>query len=155
MTHSHDFPTALRVLEYGTLDVLVELHDPDNGVLIGESVTHPRPNQRQARVKGARAHGSYGVGARLDDDGTLIVPITIEGATWAQQQTRQGVVYEALRSADRFYVEEVLSGVTTRWYCDAPVDIFPEPVRADSRIRNELGYELHFLVQPNPAVTIA
>jgi hypothetical protein len=155
MIHSHDFPTSISLLEFGTLAVLVELHDPTNGVLIGTAVTRPRPNQRQARIKSARAHGSYGVGVRLDDDGTLIVPITIAGDTWAQQQTRQGAVYEALRSADRFYVEEVLSGVTTRWYCDAPVDIFPDPIDAPARINNELGYELHFLVQPNPSVTIA
>lgn len=155
MTHSHDFPTSLRLLAVGTLAVILELHDPTNGVLIGDEVTRPQPNQRQARIRSARAHGSYPIGARLDEDGTYVAPITISGSTWAQQQARQKSVYEALRSADVFYLEEVLSGVTTRWYCDAPVDIFADPITGAARVANQLDYELHFLVQPNPTVTFA
>jgi hypothetical protein len=154
MTHGHEFPTSVRLLEVGTLDVVVEFHDPDNGVLIGDEIVLPAPNRRQARLKSARAHGSFGVGARLFDDGILVVPITIQGATWAQVQTRYVALYEALISADEFFVEVTLSGATTRWYCDAPVDVFPAPINAAARVINGLDYELRFTVQPRPTVTI-
>lgn len=152
--HTHTFPTSVRLLEVGTLAVIVELHDPANGLLIADEVVTPQPNKRQARVKSARAHGSYGIGVRLREDGTLVVPITIEGATWGQQQARQKALYDELDALDVFYVETTLSGVTTRWYSDAPVDILPEPIDATARMHNELAYELRFLVQPNPTVTI-
>ena len=155
MTHTHSFPTSVRLLEYGTLTVVAELHDPVNGVLVGAEIEPPQPNKRQARIKSARSGGSYGVGSRLPDDGTIVVPITIEGASWAEQQSRQKALYDALDGLDRFYVEVVLSGVTTRWFSDAPVDVFPDPIDAAARMNNELGYELRFLVQPNPSVTIA
>ena len=63
-------------------------------------------------------------------------------------------MYAAIDSADEFYVETVLSGVTTRWFCDAPVDVIPEPIDAAARMQSSLEYELRFLVQPNPTVTI-
>lgn len=155
MTHSHDFPTSVRLLEAGTLAVLADLHDAAGGILIGAEITRPLPNKLQGRIKGARAGGSYRVGARRSDDGTYVLPITISGSTWAEQQTRERALYEALDALDVFYVEEVLSGVTYRWWSDAPVDVFPDPITAAARINNELDYELRFLVQPNPTVTIA
>lgn len=155
MTHTHEFATSVRLLAIGTLAEIVELHDPDNGVLIGDEIVPPAPNRRQRRLKWARTHGSFPIGTPLFDDGTLIVPISVQGTTWAQQQTRYAAVYEALTSADEFYVETVLSGVTTRYYCDAPVDVFPSPITGPARVLRELDYELRFLVQPRPVVVIA
>lgn len=154
MTHTHDFPTSVRLLEFGTLAILADLHDPTNGVLIGAAISRPAPNLLQSRIKGARAGGSYRVGAKRPDDGVLIVPITIKGATWPEQQTREVALYTALEALDVFYLEQVLSGVTTRWYSDAPVDVLPDSIDADARRNNELDYELRFLVQPHPTVTI-
>lgn len=155
MSHTCDFPTDVRLLEVGTLDVLVDLHDPDNGFDITDEIVLPNPNQRQGRLKSARAHGSYGVGARLDDDGLLVIRVGVFGSSWGQCTTRVLAMVAGLRSADRFYVETELDGVTTRWFCDAPVDVNPEPIEIVDRAANMQRYELRFLVQPNPTVVIA
>jgi hypothetical protein len=154
MTHVCDFPTDVRLLEVGTLSVLLDLHDPDNGFDITDEIVQPDPNQRQARLKSARAHGSYGVGARLDDDGLLVIRVGVFGSTWGQCTTRVLAMLEGLRAADRFYVETALSGVTTRYFCDAPVDVNPEPIEIVDRAANMQRYELRFTVQPRPTVTI-
>ena len=151
MSHVHDLPTEVRLRAIGTLASIVEFHDPDNGVDVGGKLRKPVGNQRQARLKSARAHGSYGVGARLNDDLTLTVPVLIFGSSWAVTEQRFLDLIDAVRSADRFYVETVLSGVTTRWYCDAPVDF--DEVETDRKNRRQ-RYDLTFLVQPNPTVTI-
>jgi hypothetical protein len=152
MTHVHDLPTEVRLLEVGTLAVIVDFHDPENGVDVGGKLRKPVLNQRQARIKSARAHGSYGIGARLDDDGEFVIPVLVFGSSWGQTEQRFLDLIDAVRSADRFYIETVLSGVTTRWYCDAPVDF--EEVVTD-RKNNRQRYDLVFLVQPNPSVSIA
>lgn len=152
MTHVCDFPTEVRLLEVGTLAVIVDFHDPDNGVDVGGKLGKPVLGQRQARLKSARASGSYPVGARLDDDGQFVIPVLVFGDSWAQSEARFVALHDAVRSHSRFYIETVLSGVTTRWYCDAPVDF--DEVVAD-RKNHRQRYDLVFLVQPNPTVSIA
>lgn len=151
MSHVHDLPTSVRLLQVGSLTEIVDFHDPDNGVDVGGKLRKPVGNQRQARLKSARAHGSYGVGARLNDDLSFTVPVLIFGASWGETEQRFLDLIDAVRSFDRFYIETVLSGVTTRWFCDAPVDF--EEVVTD-RKNNRQRYDLTFLVQPNPTVTI-
>ena len=153
MTHTHDLPTAVRLRAVGTLAEIVSFHDPDNGVDIGGKLLPPMSrNQRQARLKSARAHGSYATGARLFDDAEFVVPLLVFGSSWGQCTQRFLDVVTAVQSAERFYVETVMSGVTTRWYCDAPVD-FDEV--ASDRKNNRQRYDLTFTVQPRPTVTIA
>lgn len=151
MSHVHDLPTEVRLRAVGTLASIVEFHDPDNGVDVAGKLRKPVGNQRQARIKSARAHGSYGIGARLDDDLTFTIPVLVFGSSWGQTEQRFLDLIDAVRSADKFYVETVLSGVTTRYYCDAPVD-FAE-VETD-RKNNRQRYDLTFLVQPSPYVSI-
>lgn len=154
MTHVCEFPTDVRLRELGTLVEVFDLHDPDNGYDILDEIVLPAPNQRQSRLTSARAHGSYGTGARLNDDGLLVISVGVFGSSWGQCTTRVLAMIDALRSLDRFYVETELSGVITRWYSDAPVDVNPEPVDIFARANNMQRYELRFLVQPNPTVTI-
>ena len=152
MTHVHDLPTEVRLRAVGTLASIVEFHNPDNGVDIGGKLLPPTGrNQRQSRLKSARAHGSYKTGARLFDDAEFVLPLLVFGSSWAQCTTRFLALIDAVQSVDAFYLETVLSGVTTRWYCDAPVD-FDEVV--SDRKNNRQRYDLTFLVQPNPTVTI-
>jgi len=151
MSHTHDLPTAVRLRAVGTLAEIVSFHDPDNGVDIGGKLLPPVGNQRQGRLKSARVHGSFAVGARLGDDAEFTVPLLVFGASWGQCSQRFLDVLDAIRSVDEFYLETVLSGVTTRWFCDAPVD-FDEVV--SDRKNNRQRYDLTFLVQPNPTVTI-
>jgi hypothetical protein len=155
MTHVCEWPTAVRLLNVDTEAELYDFHDPDNGVDVAGEIILPPPNKRQRRRKYARVGGSFGIGARLPDDGTLIVPIVISGATWGQKETRYLAMYAAIDSLDELYVETELSGVKTRWYTDAPVDVLPAPVTPTARARNRLEYELRFLVQPDPDITIA
>ena len=74
-----DFPTSIRILDVDSLATVFDFHDPDDGYEIGAEVTLPLPNKRQGRLKVARAIGSFPVGARLPDDGTLVVPVVISG----------------------------------------------------------------------------
>lgn len=152
MSHVHELPTSVRLLEVGTLAEILDFHDPDNGVDVGGKLRKPVGNQRQARLKSARAHGSYPTGVRLFDDLEFVVPVLVFGSSWAVTEQRFLDLIDAVRTHDAFYIETVLSGVTTRWYCDAPVD-FDEVVT--DRKNNRQLYELTFLVQPNPTVTIA
>ena len=154
MTHVCQFPTDVRIREVGSLDEVFDLHDPDNGYDILDEIAMPAPNMRQARLKSARANGSYGVGARLADDGSLIIQVGIFGSSWGQCTTRAIALIDALRSVDTYYVETELSGVITRWFSDAPADVNPEPITITDRAANMQRYELRFLVQPNPTVTI-
>ena len=154
MTHAHEFPTSVRLLDIDGTTELIDLHDPDAGYLIGDEIVLPPPNKRRGRIKSARSGGSYRSGARVPDDGTLIVPISVTGATWPAKETHYQALYAVLDALDEFFVEVVLSGVTTRWYSDDAVDVFPSPITGESRVLNSQDYELRFLVQPSPTVTI-
>lgn len=152
MTHVHDLPTSVRLLAVGTLAEIVDFHDPDNGIDIGGKLLPPvGRNQRQSRLKSARAHGSFSTGARLFDDAEFVLPLLVFGSTWGQCSQRFLDLIDAVQSVEAFYLETVLSGVTTRWYCDAPVS-FDEVT--SYRKNNRQRYDLTFLVQPNPTVTI-
>ena len=152
--HVCDFPTQIRLAQVGSLTTILDLHDPESGLDIAAEVVEPNPTVRQGRLKVARAIGSFPVGARLPDDGTLIVLVNVFGATYAAQATNYQAMFAALTANDEFIVETVLSGVTTRWFCDAPVDILGQPITSETRVLNSREYELRFLVQPNPTVTI-
>lgn len=152
MSHECEFPTEVRLIEVGSLDPIVDFHDPDNGVDVAGKLLPPVTNQRQGRLKVARVRGSFPVGPRVEDDGSFVIPVLVFGSSWPVTEQRFLDLYDAIRSADEFYIETVLSGVTRRWFCDAPVDI--EPVESD-RGNNRQRYDLVFLVQPNPTVVIA
>lgn len=151
MSHVCDYPTAVKLRQVNTLNLIVDLHDPDNGFDIGGKLQPPVTNQRQGRRKSARVRGSYAVGPRIDDDATYVVPVLLLGDSWPEVEQRFIDLYDALRANDIFYLETELSGVRKRWLSDAPVDI--EPVAMD-RKNNRQRYDLVFLVQPNPTVTI-
>jgi hypothetical protein len=153
-THSHAFATSVRLLDIDGTTELIDFHDPDAGYLIGDEIVLPAPNKRRGRIKSSRTGGSYRVGPRVPDDGVLIVPISVLGATWPAKETAYQALYDVLDALDEFYVEVILSGVTTRWYSDDAVDVFPEPITGGSRVINSQDYELRFLVQPSPVVTI-
>lgn len=153
-SHACDFPTEIRLAQVGSLTTIIDLHDPEAGLDIAAEVVEPLPTVRQGRLKVARARGSFPVGARLPDDGTLVVPVNVFGATYAAQATAYQTMYAALMAHDAFIIETALSGVVTRWFCDAPVDIVSQPITSETRVLNSREYELRFLVQPNPAVTI-
>lgn len=153
-THTHVFPTSVRLIDIDGTTELIDFHDEAAGLLIGDEIVLPPPNKRRGRLKSARASGSYRVGPRVPDDGVLIVPVSVFGATWAAYETNYEAMFAVLDALDEFYVEVVLSGVTRRWYSDDAVDVYPSPVNGDARILNSLDYELRFLVQPSPAVTI-
>lgn len=151
MSHVCEYPTAVRLLEVGTLTQIVDFHDPDNGVDVAGKIGRPLPNQRQGRLKSARVHGSFPVGARLDDDGVLSLPVLVFGSSWPETEQRFVDLLDSIHAHDEFYIETELSGVTTRWLCDAPVD-FDDIVH--DRKNNRQTYRLTFLVQPNPTVVI-
>ena len=71
-----DFPTSHPhpLAHVDSLATMFDFHDPDVGYEIGAEVIVPQPNKRQGRLKVARAIGSFPVGARLPDDGTLLCP---------------------------------------------------------------------------------
>jgi hypothetical protein len=118
---------------------------------VARGIQAPAPaRKRQNRRKYARVGGSFPSGARLPDDGVLTVPVLILGDSWPQVTTRLLDMLEAI-DLDEFYIETELSGVRTRWYCDAPVEF--DEVTSD-RKNNRQTYELRFLVQPNPSVTL-
>lgn len=152
MSHECMFPTDVRLLEVDSLDVLVDFHDPDNGVDVAGKLLPPVTNQRQARLKSARVHGSYPVGPRLNDDAEFVVPVLVMGDSWGECSQRFLDLITAIRAADEFVLETALSGVTTRWFCDAPVE-FEEVVH--DRGNNRQRYDLVFTVQPSPTVVIA
>jgi hypothetical protein len=154
MTHPHELPTSVRLLDIDGTTELIDFHDEAAGLLIGDEIILPPPNKRRGRIKSARSGGSYRVGARVPDDGVLIVPISVLGDTWPAKETNYQAMYAVLDALDEFYVEVVLSGVETRWYSDDAVDVFPAPVTGETRVLNEQDYELRFTVQPSPVVTI-
>jgi hypothetical protein len=146
--------TAVRILDIDDPEtVIASLHDPDQGSRVRDEIIVPTRTKRQRRRKYARVGGSFGVGATVPDDGTVIVPMRFFGPEWTDANTAAAILDDIV-DLDEFYLEVELSGVTTRWYCDAPVDILPEPIGKTSRVMRWLDQDLRFLVQPNPTVTI-
>jgi hypothetical protein len=151
---SCDIPTSLSLLAPDTLAAYVELQDDVNGLSLVDALDIPNEEPRQGRRKSSRVRGSYSLGPAIDDDGSYVARLVVEGGSWSECKSRFVSVRTSLRSRSEFYLQEELDGVRTRWYSDAPVSILPAPVTTADRMGFRQEYELRFLVQPNPSVTI-
>lgn len=149
-------PTAVRILDVDSpATLVVALEDPANGLTVLGPMEVPEDGQRQGRRKSSRVRGSYAVGGpAIDDDGELGFTLKVQRETWPLTCQKWIDTRAALRSRSRYLVEVELSGVRTRWLCDAPAR-FPElPITNSSRVLNRRVFDMRFLVQPNPSVTI-
>jgi hypothetical protein len=147
-----DFTVALRIIAANGLTVRGDLNDQANGLTLLAPVALPQDNTRQSVYTSPRSHGDFASGPPLDEPGDLIATVDVEGATWAQVETRWQQVRTWLRAEWTFFVEYEADGVVTRWRTRRP-NVEPQEHRPDDLMQRRLTYVLRFHCQPNPQVT--
>ena len=152
MTTTCDFDVAVRIIAANGSTVRTDLNNPPNGLSV-LSVQEPEDAVRSIRMTSPRVDGSFRV-AEADGDGFLVVVLDVDGSTWGQVETRWQSVRAAYRAESDFYIETEIEGVTKRWRTERP-DVTPAGTESASLVMKRQTYTLRFLVQPNPAVTIA
>lgn len=148
-----DFDVALRVVAADGVTVRGDLHDDANGLHLMSPVILPQDDARRERYSSPRSHGDFVSGPPLDEPGELVVTVDVSGASWGQVETRWQAVRGWLRAEWDFFVEYEAEGVVTRWRTERPNISVPEHTPGDLKAKR-LTYQLRFVCQPNPTVTI-
>jgi hypothetical protein len=149
-----DFDIALRIVAADGSTVRGDLNDQANWLILLSPVIVPQDETRRVRYKSPRSHGDFTSGPPLDEPGELVVTVDVEGSTWAQVETRWDAVRDYLRLEWDFFVEYEAEGVTRRWRTERPNITVPAQTPSDIKALR-LTYQLRFICQPNPVVTIA
>ena len=147
-----DFDVAVRIVAADGTTVRTNLNNPPSGLSV-MSVQEPEDAVRDTRVSAPRVDGSFRV-AEADGDGFLVVVVDVDGATWAQVETRWQAIRTAYRAESYFFIETDIEGVAKRWRTERP-DVIPAGSESSSLVLKRQTYTLRFRVQPNPSVTVA
>lgn len=149
-----DFNLSLRVVAADGTTVRGDLNDQANGLTLMAPLVLPQDEVSRARYRSPRAKGDFTSGPPLDDPSELVATVEVTGATWAQVETRWDTVRGWVKAEWDFFIEYEVEGVTTRWRTERPNIAVAEQTSSDYRSL-ALTYQLRFITQPNPVVTIA
>ena len=146
------FDTSLRIIAADGTTVRGDLHDHDNGRHLAPIVM-PQGDIEWATYTSPRPHGDFTSGAPTDAPGELIATVTVEAASWPAVEASWEVVRGWVRAEWHFYIEHEVEGVVTRWRTRRPNIGIPSRSAVDYQNRR-LTYQLRFVCQPNPTVTV-
>lgn len=145
-----EFNVSARIIGSDGTTVRGDLNDHTLGLDLLWPIGYPQENQRREHAAWARVVGSVPYGPPVDDADELTLTVLVEGASWAEVNSRWATVRGWLRAEWDFSIEVEEEGVTRRWYTERPDITLADSSYALPR----LVYSLRFVVQPNPSVTI-
>ena len=130
---------------------LIDLHNHVNGYDILAPVDFSDESWVRMTTSSPYVDGEFETAARLSG-GRVSVGVRIQGATWAQVETRRLAVRAAYVSLPTFLLDVTLEGVTQTFRANRP-DVSSLAVAPVDMARKVRRIMLTFPVQPNPTVT--
>lgn len=144
---------TVRILDLDD-GLVVTLRDRPNGLIV-ESFEDPSEEDAAPRYKSPRARGGFRQGPSRDDEGEAVVVLRVEGSSWGQVATRWEAVRTAVRLHDDFKLQVEVDGVVTTWHAERRSIRRLTPVTGEYIEAAHRVFELRFICQPNPTITIA